>query len=64
MVTHIFMQNKNLKQIFKWPTLIGLLTTYGLVAALMVDGGYGEYLAITSLLVPVVAMIYFYWIKK
>jgi uncharacterized membrane protein len=64
MVTHIFMPNKNLNQIFKWPIVIGLLTAYGLVAALIVDGGSWEHLAILALTVPVVVMLYFYWIKR
>jgi hypothetical protein len=63
MVTHLFMPNKNLKQIFKWPIVIGLLTAYGLVSALIVDGGGWEYLAVLTLAVPIVVMMYFYWIK-
>ena len=63
MVTHLFMQNKHWKQIFKWPIVIGLLTTCGLGAALIEDGGSWEQLAILAISVPVVVMIYFYWIK-
>lgn len=58
------MPNKDLTQIFKWPTVIGLLTAYGLVAALIVDGGHWEQLAVLALTVPVVIMMYFYWIKR
>ncbi len=58
------MQSKNLKQIFKWPALIGLLTTYGLIAALIDDGGSWESFANLTLSIPVAVIIYFYWIKQ
>lgn len=64
MVTHLFMQNKNLKQIFKWPAIIGLLTSYGLVAALIDDGGSWEQFANLTLSIPIAAIIYFRWIKQ
>lgn len=64
MVTHLFMQNKNLKQVFKWPAIIGLLTSYGLVAALIDDGGNWEQVANLALSIPVAVIIYFYWIKQ
>jgi hypothetical protein len=64
MVTHLFMQNKNLNQIFKWPALIGLLSAYGLIAALLVEGGGWEQLAVIALSVPIVVMLYFYWFKR
>lgn len=63
MVTHLFMQNKSWMQIFKWPLAICLLTTYGLVVALIEDGGNWELLSILALSTPVAVMIYFYWIK-
>jgi len=64
MVTHLFMHNKRWQQIFKWPVVMGLLTLFGLITALIEDGGHWEHLAILSLCIPVLVIIYFYWIKK
>lgn len=63
MVTHIFMQNKNLKQIFFWPIVIGLLSGIGLVTALIEDGVI-EQISLIGLVVPIAVMVYFYWIKS
>lgn len=63
MVTHLFMQTKNFKQIFLWPIVLGLLTIIGLVVALLEDD-FLEDISLLSLIIPIVVMIYFYTIKK
>lgn len=63
MVTHIFMQNKNLKQIFIWPIILGVLSGVGLVVALLEEGAL-EDISLIGLLVPILVIVYFYCIKK
>jgi len=60
MVTHLFMQNKNLKQIFKWPVILGVLTLFGLVMALLEDGLL-EDLSLMAVSIPIIVIIYFYY---
>lgn len=62
MVTHLFMQNKNLKQIFKWPIVLGVLTLLGLVVALLEDGAL-EQLSLLALSIPIIVTIYFYYLR-
>lgn len=62
MVTHLFMQNKNLKQIFKWPTILGVLTIFGLVVALVEDG-FLEDISLVALIIPIAVIIYFYYYR-
>ena len=62
MVTHLFMQNKNLKQIFKWPIVLGVLTLFGLVVALLEDGAL-EQLSLFALSIPIIVIIYFYYLR-
>ena len=62
MVTHLFMQNKNLKQIFKWPIVLGVLTLLGLVVALLKDGAL-EQLSLLALSIPIIVIIYFYYLR-
>lgn len=62
MVTHLFMQNKNLKQIYFWPIMIGLMIAVGLVAALVKDG-FIERISLIGLVIPIAVIMYFYWIK-
>lgn len=63
MVTHLFMQTKNLKQIFLWPIVLGLLSIIGLVVALLEDGLL-EDISLIGLIVPIIVTAYFYYIKK
>lgn len=63
MVTHLFMQTKNLKQIFLWPAVLGLFSIIGLVVALL-DDGLLEYISLIALVVPIIVIAYFYYIKK
>lgn len=63
MVTHSFMQNKSLKQIFIWPVILGVLTALGLILALLEDGVVEE-ISLTGLVAPILVMVYFYYIKK
>lgn len=62
MVTHSFMKNKNLKQIFKWPIVMGVLTTIGLIVALLEDGLL-EDASLIAFSIPVIVMIYIYYFK-
>ncbi len=60
MVTHLFMQNRNLKQIFKWPMALGVLTLFGLIIALLEDGVL-ESVSLLALSIPIIVIIYFYY---
>jgi hypothetical protein len=60
MMTHLFMQNKNLTQIFKWPIVLGLLTLFGLIIALLEDGVL-ESVSLIALSIPIIVIIYFYY---
>jgi hypothetical protein len=64
MVTHSFMHNKGLKEIFFWPIVLGVITFLGLVFALVEDGGIVEKLSLIGLVIPIGFIIYFYWFKK
>jgi hypothetical protein len=61
MVTHIFLKQKSLKQIFKWPLFIGLATLFGLLIVLIEELGMMEQLGIVTLLIPIITIIYFYF---
>ena len=63
MVTHSFMQNKNLKQIFIWPMILGVLSAVGLVVSLLEEGAL-EDISLIGLAVPILVMVYFHWVKK
>lgn len=63
MVTHLFMQNKNLKQIFIWPIILGVLSAIGLVVALLEEGAL-EDISLIGLVAPILVIVYFYWVKK
>jgi len=63
MVTHLFMQTKNFKQIFLWPIVLGLLSIIGLVVALLEDE-WLEYISLMGLVIPIAVIAYFYCIKK
>lgn len=45
-------------QIFRWPLLIGVLTTTGLLSGLISDG-WGDALAAVGLLAPVAVILWF-----
>jgi di/tricarboxylate transporter len=60
MMTHLFMQNKNLTQIFKWPIVLGFLTLFGLIIALLEDGVL-ESVSLLALSIPIIVIIYFYY---
>lgn len=62
MVTHLFMKNKNLTQIFKWPIVLGILILFGLIVALLEDGIL-ENLSLFVLAIPIVVIIYFYYCR-
>ena len=60
MVTHLFMKNKNLTTIFKWPATLGVLTIFGLIVALL-DDGVLEDISLFALSIPIAVIIYFYY---
>jgi len=60
MVTHLFMKTRNLKQIFKWPVVIGVLTALGLVTALLEDGVI-EGFSNAALAIPIIVILYIYY---
>lgn len=60
MVTHLFMKTRSLKQIFKWPVVMGVLITFGLVAALLEDGLI-EDVSNVALAVPIIVILYIYY---
>lgn len=62
MVTHLFMENKNITQIFKWPIVLGILTLFGLIVALLEDGIL-ENLSLFVLAIPIVVIVYFYYFR-
>ena len=57
------MQTKNVKQIFLWPAILGVLTIIGLVVALLKDD-FVEYVSLIGLVAPIVVIAYFYVIKN
>ena len=63
MVTHLFMQTKNVKQIFFWPAILGVMTIIGLVVALLKDD-FIEYISLIGLIIPIVVIVYFYMVKN
>jgi hypothetical protein len=62
MVTHLFMPNKNLPQIFLWPVLIALVSLAGLILALVYDDAR-EWLANVAIALPVLVALFFYWLQ-
>lgn len=56
------MSNKSLKEIIFWPTVIAVLSVFGLLLALLKDGVI-EQISLLGLAAPVVLSVYFYWIK-
>lgn len=58
------MQTRSLKRIFKWPVILGVTTIFGLVEALLVEGGLLESLSLIVLTTPVVVIIYFYYYRN
>ena len=63
MVTHLFMQTKNVKEIYLWSAILGVLMIMGLVVALLKDDLI-EYVSLIGLIIPIVVIMYFYWIKN
>lgn len=63
MVTHLFMPQKTLGQIFYWPLLIALLSGAGLVTALLCDHLL-QWVSDAAVALPVLVAAYFYWLKK
>lgn len=57
------MPNKSLKEIFFWPSIVAILSSMGLILALLEDDSIEQF-SLLGLAVPVVLTVYFYWIKK
>ncbi len=62
MVTHLFMKNKSLRHIFLWPTVIALLTSVGLITALLFDDAR-ERISTLAVALPVLVTLYYYYLK-
>lgn len=62
MVTHLFMQAKTLQQIFLWPVLIAVLSSAGLIAALLYDD-MRELVSDIAVALPIFIAAYHYWLK-
>lgn len=52
----------NLKQMFLWPSVIGVLTLAGLVVALLKDGVL-EDISLIALSLPIVVVVYIYFFR-
>lgn len=50
--------------IWRWPVVIGLLTSIGLVAGLFSDGGFGDAVAGVCLAVPAAVALWFGWMRR
>ncbi len=50
--------------IWRWPVVLALLTSIGLVAGLFSDGGFGDILAGIGLAVPTAVALWFGWIRR
>lgn len=59
MVTHLFMPNKTLFQIFFLPALVALASLSGLILALVYDDAR-ELLANAAIAVPMIVAVIFY----
>ncbi len=57
------MPAKSLMQIFQWPIVMGILTIIGLVLTLLLEGGWLELVSISALGIPVIIMIYIYYVR-
>lgn len=60
----MFMQTRSLKKIFKWPVILGVFTVFGLVEALLIEGGALEIISLIVLSTPVAVIIYFYYYRN
>ncbi|MGJ7529421.1 hypothetical protein [Variovorax sp. GB1P17] len=54
-------QHHSFWRMWRWPIVLGLLTTVGLISALFSDGGLGDIFAWFALGVPVVVCVWFGW---
>lgn len=50
--------------IWRWPVVLAVLTTLGLVAGLFSDGGFGDVLAAICLAVPTAVGLWWGWGKR
>lgn len=50
--------------IWGWPLVLGTLTSVGLVSALFSDGGFGDLLAGVCLAAPVLACLWYGWLRR
>ena len=61
MVTHLWMPEKSLWQIFVWPIVYALCCAAGLVLALVIDDSR-ELLADAVIAMPLIAVIYYLYL--
>jgi hypothetical protein len=57
-------QQQTTLTIWRWPLVLGVLTTIGLVSALFSDGGPGDMLANACLAIPAVVGAWFGWLRR
>lgn len=57
------MPTQSLLQIFIWPIVLGMLTMFGLVVTLLLEGGWLELLSIGALGIPAIVMVYIYYCR-
>lgn len=48
-------------RVWRWPVVIGALTSAGLASALFSDGGWGDHVANACLAIPVGVCCWFGW---
>jgi len=51
-------------EIWRWPVVLAVLTTVGLVAGLFSDGGFGDALAGLCLAIPTATALWFACLKR
>lgn len=57
------MKHKKRRNVFLWPTIIAVLTSVGLITALLFDD-QREWIATLAVALPVLVTIYFYYLKS
>lgn len=62
--SHAKMPTKTFMQMFIWPIVLGVLTLFGLVMTLLLEGGWLELVSIGALGIPVIVMVYIYYVKS
>ena len=51
-------------RLWGWPLVLAFVTLTGLTAALFSEGGFGDWLASACLAAPVLACVWFGWLRR